>query len=66
MNKYDKETREYIEAVPGPAIIISKETYEKMKKDNSCKQNKERLEKYAEFFKRIKKTKKSNDDELTL
>ena len=34
---------EYVEAVPGPAIVISKETYEKMKHSRIDKEKREKL-----------------------
>lgn len=48
-----KKLREYVEAVPGPAIVISKETYKKMQENNNAKENGERLKKYAGFFERV-------------
>ena len=45
---------EHMEAVPGPAIVISKQTYNKMQQNNQSKQNQERLSQYKDFFKRIK------------
>lgn len=59
--------REYVEAVPGPAIVISKETYKKMQENNNSKQNKERLQKLSKFFKKIKdETKSTKSDERAL
>ena len=49
----EKNEREHVEAVPGPAIIISKEAYRKMQENDNSEQNKKRLKKYEEFFKRI-------------
>ena len=67
MEQDKKQPREYVEAVPGPAIVISKDTYKKMQGNNSAKHNKERLKKYEEFFKGIKdETKLPEDEELTL
>lgn len=67
MKQDKKQSREYVEAVPGPAIIISKDTYKKMQENNNVKQNQERLKKYEKFFKAIKdETKSPKDDELTL
>jgi len=62
-----KETHEYVEAVPGPPIVISRETYEKMQKNNNAKENEERLKKCRKFFKNIKnKTNTTERDEFTL
>ena len=46
--------KEYVEAIPGPPFIISKETYQKMQKSNQAKQNTERLESQKKLFKNIK------------
>ena len=54
MNQDKKQTREYVEVVPDPAIVISKKTYNKMQENNNSKQNKEKLKKYEKFFKKIK------------
>ena len=44
MSKTPKnEEREYVEAVPGPAFIVSKETYERMKKSTIDKERREQL-----------------------
>ena len=51
--KENNQPREYVEAVPGPAIIITREAYEAMQQNNTSKQNHQRLEKYQEFFDRI-------------
>ena len=57
---------EHMEAIPGPAIVISKETYQKMQQNNQAKQNQERLKQYEPFFKRIKdKNQKIEDKQLT-
>ena len=67
MEQDKKQPREYVEAVPGPAIVISKDTYKKMQEDNNAEHNKERLKKYEKFFKGIKdETKLPEDEELTL
>lgn len=60
--------KEYVEAVPGPAIVISKETYKKMQENNNAKENKERLKKCEKFFKNIKNETNlpKDEDELTL
>ena len=57
------KNREYVEAVPGPAIVISKETYKKMQENENSKQNKEKLKRYKNFFKNIKD---ETDKDLTL
>ena len=63
----NKEQREYVEAVPGPAIVISKETYKKMKENNNAKQNQERLNNKKAFFKNIKdETKFAEEEERRL
>ena len=66
MEQDKKQDREYIEAVPGPAIIISKETYKKMQENNNAKQNQVSLKKYEKLFKKIKDETKVSDDEVTL
>ena len=53
MNQDKKQNREYVEAVPGPAIVISKETYKKMQENNDAKHNQKRLKKCAELFRNI-------------
>lgn len=47
------ESREYVEAVPGPAIVISRETYERIRDNNSAEENKNRLNDNKKFFKNI-------------
>lgn len=32
MNQDENQSREHVEAVPGPAIIVSKDTYKKCKR----------------------------------
>ena len=67
MEQDKKQSREYVEAVPGPAIVISKETYKKIQENNKALQNQERLEMYEKIFKRIKdETKLPEEEELTL
>ena len=67
MEQDKKQSREYVEAVPGPAIVISKETYKKMQENNNAKQNQEKLKKFEKFFKDIKdETKLPEEEELTL
>ena len=67
MERDKKQPREYVEAVPGPAIVISKDTYKKMQVNNNAEHNKERLKKYEKLFKGINdETKLPEDEELTL
>ena len=67
MEQDKKQPPEHVEAVPGPDIVISKDTYKKMQENNNAEQNKERLKKYEKFFKGIKnETKLPEDEELTL
>ena len=69
MKEIKNKHREYVEAVPGPVIVISKETYKKMQENNNSKQNQERLKKYEKFFKSINikdETKTSENEGLTL
>ena len=66
MEQNKKQSREYVEAVPGPAIVISKETYKKMQENNNAKQNQERLKKYEKFFKGIKDEVKLTEEEETI
>ena len=63
MDQHEKQSHEHVEAVPGPAIIISRETYKKMQESDNSKQNKERLKQCEDFFKNITMTIKSTDDE---
>ena len=63
MEQNKKQSREYVEAVPGPAIVISKETYKKMQENKNAKQNQERLKKYEKFFKGIKDETKLTEEE---
>ena len=66
INGLIENNEECVEAVPGPAIVISKETYQKMQQNNQTKQNQERLKQYEPFFKRIKdKNQKIEDKQLT-
>ena len=67
MEQDKKQPSEHVEAVPGPAIVISRDTYKKMQENNNAEHNKERLKKYEKFFKGIKdETKLPEDEELTL
>lgn len=67
MEQDEKQSQEYVEAVPGPAIVITKDTYEKMKEKINKKHDEEKSEKYEKFFNEIKdETKLLEDDELTL
>ena len=50
----ENNEEEHVEAVPGPAIEISKATYKKMQENNQSKQNRERLKKHRNFFGKIK------------
>ena len=66
MEQDKKQPHEHVEAVPGPAIVISKDTYKKMRENNNAEHNKERLKKYEKFFKGIKdETTLPEDEELT-
>ena len=38
INQLIENNEERVEAVPGPAIVISKETYKKMQENNQAKQ----------------------------
>ena len=53
INQLIENNEECVEAVPGSAIVISKETYKKMQENNQSKQNKERLKQHKEFFEKI-------------
>ena len=53
INQLIENNEERVEAVPGPAIVISKETYKKMQENNQAEQNKERLGQLKEFFDKI-------------
>ena len=67
INQLIENNEEHIEAIPGPAIVISKETYKKMQKSNQSQQNIERLKQYKNFFEKIEdKTKKTENKQLTL
>jgi hypothetical protein len=64
----DQDKREYVEAVPGPAIIISRETYEKMQKESSATERPPMTEAQKHFIASIKDETKTKDNgpELTL
>lgn len=64
MKENHAKTKEYVEAVPGPAFIISKKTYNKMQQSQSQKRYLENVKKYEKLFQKIKD--KSNKEELTL
>ena len=55
MEEDKDQSREYVEAVPGPAIVISKDTYKKMQENNNAKQNQERLKKVDEIVGKFRK-----------
>ena len=48
------ESREYVEAVPGPAIVISKETYRNIQEHNSAEENRRRLNNAKKYYKNFK------------
>lgn len=59
MSKEKQNNREYVEAVPGPAIVITREEYEKMKNSENLSakkrlKNDETLKKFKEQLKRSK------------
>ena len=65
-NQEEKQKMDVL-AVPGPAIVISKETYEKMVADKSQGQHMNIQEKYKKFFESINnETKKAEDEERSL
>ena len=67
MNQEKKASREYVEAIPGSTIVISRDTYQKMQDNHNSQQNQEKLKKYEKFFERIKvETKLPNDEDFTL
>lgn len=67
MEQNKRRSREYVEVMPCPAVVISKETYKQMQENNNAKQNQERLNKQKEFFKNIKdETRLAEDEERTL
>ena len=49
------EEKEYVEAIPGPAIILTKEQYEKFKKAGTSP---EEIKKRQELLKKIKENAK--------
>lgn len=65
MDDNEKDLEEGVEAVPGPRIVISKETYEKMQENNNAEKNRERLyerkKKFFNFFKNINKKEQEED-----
>lgn len=65
INQLIENNEERVEVVPGPAIIISKETYKKMQENNQAKQNKERLKQYKDFFAKINDKTHINNTHLT-
>ena len=66
INQLIENNEEYVEAVPGPALVISKETYNKMQQNNQSKQNKERLKQYRAFLNKIKNEAETTINEKTL
>ena len=46
MNQEKKTSREYVEAIPGPTIVISRDTYQKMQDNHNSQQNQDKLKKY--------------------
>ncbi len=64
-----KQSHEYVEAVPGPAFVISREGLKKMQENINAEQNRERLreslKKMEKFFQIIKhETRLPNDEEI--
>ena len=53
INQLIKNNEECVEAMPGPAIVISKETYKKMQQNNQSKQNRKTPSPYKQFFEKI-------------
>ena len=51
----EDENFEAVEAMPGPTIIITKETYEKMQKQDNTEETFRLLEKYKPFFEKVNK-----------
>ena len=49
-----ENNEEHVEAIPGPSIVISKNTYKNMQENNQPKQNRERVKQYKDFFDKIK------------
>lgn len=66
INQLIENNEERVEAVPGPALVISKETYKKMQQNNQSKQNKERLKQYRAFLNKIKNEAETTTNEKTL
>lgn len=66
INQLIKNNEERVEAIPGPAIVISKETYQKMQENNQPKQNRERVKQYKDFFDKIKNETEISSSEKTV
>jgi len=67
MHNDKNQTREYVEAVPGPAFVISRETYNKMQAESNSKQHRDVTQKNAKLFEKIiDKTTDLEEDEVTL
>ena len=65
INMEKRQIKESVEAVPGPAIIISKEQYEKMQQNYTARKRMSKMHK--EFFKKIKdETKEIEQEELII
>ena len=64
----NQDKREYVEAVPGPAIVISRETYEKMQRESENTQRPPMTEAQRHFMDNIQDETKLPEDgpELTL
>lgn len=59
--------RESVEAVPGPAIVITKEQYKEMQEHNQAEENYARLQNFKEYFANINdQTQGSSEDDKTL
>ena len=65
-NQEEKQKMDVL-AVPGPAIVISKEAYEKMMADKSESRSVNIQEKYKKFFESVNnETKKTEGEERSL
>ena len=62
----DQDKREYVEAVPGPAFVISRETYEKMKSESKTTERPPMTEAQRHFIANIQDETQSPKDEPEL
>ena len=64
MEDKNKDIEERVEAVPGPALVISKEAYEKMQEDGKTREKKDQPKSVKNLFAHIKRKKQMKELEL--